>query len=190
MALIFLTGGARSGKSARAVGLARAASTDEVTFVATAEAGDAEMATRIRLHRAERPENWRTVEAPIDLEPAIAGLPPGGVGIIDCLSLWVSNLLAIARAADVGADVAADIEAAGESAAKACAQSDGTWIVVSNEVGMGLVPMHPLGRDYRDLLGRVNATFSQHAELAQFMVAGRALTLGEHNADLILKESR
>lgn len=181
MALTFLTGGARSGKSARAVLMAIASGRD-VTFVATAQARDAEMADRIRLHRAERPAHWASVEAPLDLDSAITGVAAGSVGIIDCLSLWVSNLLE-------RGDSAPRVEAAAALVAAACVASAADWIVVSNEVGMGLVPMHPLGRDYRDRLGRVNATFSQHAALAQFMVAGRALTLGDHNLDLTDKEN-
>lgn len=181
MPLTFLTGGARSGKSARAV-LMTAEGGRHATFVATAQARDAEMADRIRLHRAERPARWATVEAPLDLEPAIAGVGPESAGIIDCLSLWVANLLE-------RGDSGPQIEAAAERVAAACAASTADWFVVSNEVGMGLVPMHPLGRDYRDRLGRVNATFSRHAALAQFMVAGRALTLGHHNLDLTYKEN-
>lgn len=176
MTLTFLTGGARSGKSARAVLLA-AASGRHVTFVATAQARDAEMADRIRLHRAERPARWTTVEAPLDLGPAIGGVDGASVGIIDCLSLWVANLLE-------RGDTGPEIDAAAERAAAACAASTADWFVVSNEVGMGLVPMHPVGRGYRDRLGRVNATFSHRASLAQLMVAGRALTLGDHNLDL------
>jgi adenosylcobinamide kinase / adenosylcobinamide-phosphate guanylyltransferase len=176
MPLTFLTGGARSGKSARAVLLA-AASGRPVTFVATAQARDEEMADRIRLHRAERPDRWTTVEAPLDLEAAIVGVGAGVVGIIDCLSLWVANLLE-------RGDSAPQVDDAAQRAAAVCAASTTDWFVVSNEVGMGLVPMHPLGREYRDRLGRVNAAFSRRASLAQLMVAGRALTLGEHNLDL------
>lgn len=182
MPLTFLTGGARSGKSARAVLLAEASGRD-VAFIATAQARDAEMADRIRLHRAERPPGWTTIEAPLDLDLAIAGVGAESAGIIDCLSLWVSNLLE-------RGDSAEQIEAAADVAATACAASGAQWFVVSNEVGMGLVPMHPLGREYRDRLGRVNATFSRHAALAQFMVAGRALTLGDHNLDLTPQEDR
>jgi adenosyl cobinamide kinase/adenosyl cobinamide phosphate guanylyltransferase len=176
MPLTFLTGGARSGKSARAVLMATARAR-HVTFVATAEARDAEMSDRIRLHREERPAGWTTIEAPIDLAPAIAGVGAESVGIIDCLSLWVANLIE-------RGDTAPQVEEAAERAAVACAASAADWFVVSNEVGMGLVPMHPLGRDYRDRLGRVNATFSRRASVAQLMVAGRALTLGDHNLDL------
>jgi adenosylcobinamide kinase/adenosylcobinamide-phosphate guanylyltransferase len=181
MALTFLTGGARSGKSARAV-LMAAASGRDVTFVATAQARDVEMAERIRLHQAERPADWATIEAPLELEPVIAGLAAGSTGIIDCLSLWVANLLE-------RGDSAPQIEAAAELVATTCAASAVDWIVVSSEVGMGLVPMHPVSRDYRDRLGRVNATFSRHAALAQFMVAGRALILGDHNLDLATREN-
>ena len=115
MALTFLTGGARSGKSARAVLMAEASGRD-VTFVATAQARDAEMADRIRLHRAERPADWAAIEAPLDLELAIAGLGAESAGIIDCLSLWVSNLLE-------RGDSAEQIEAAADLVATACVAS-------------------------------------------------------------------
>lgn len=176
MTLTFLTGGARSGKSARAVQLATASGRD-VTFIATARMSDSEMADRVRLHRAERPADWSTIETPCDLEATISTLGAQSTGIIDCLSLWVANLLE-------RGDSPGQIEGAAERAATACAASAAHWIAVSNEVGMGLVPMHPLSRDYRDRLGRVNATFSHRAGLAQLMVAGRALTLGDHTLDL------
>lgn len=169
MTMSLLLGGARSGKSRLAVDRARA-SGHPVFFVATGEAGDAEMADRIGRHRAERPAEWTTIEEPVDLEHAVARVPDGSVAILDCLSLWVSNL--------IGADHDADaIEARADRVARACATSDVAWIVVTNEVGMGLVPMSPLGRDYRDRLGRVNAIFSHHADLAQLVVSGRTLTL-------------
>lgn len=176
MTLTFLTGGARSGKSTRALLLARAAG-DQVTFVATAQARDDEMTDRIRRHRSERPASWATVEAPLDLAPVVGSLGAGEVGILDCLSLWVSNLMEREDSAEA-------IEAAAEDVARACAASAAHWIVVSNEVGLGLVPMHPVGRDYRDRLGRVNSIFSAQAQDALLMAAGRGVPLGSHNDQL------
>lgn len=176
MTMTFLTGGARSGKSTRALLLAQRHG-GPVTFVATAETRDDEMSDRIRRHRAERPVDWATIEAPHDLGPTIASLGEGDVGILDCLSLWVSNLLERGDTAD-------QVEQAAEAAARACASSSASWFVVSNEVGLGLVPMHPVGRDYRDRLGRVNSIFSRHASTSLLLVAGRAIRLGDHNDDL------
>lgn len=169
MTLTLLLGGARSGKSALAVRRAQGTGRP-VVFVATGEAGDAEMRERIRRHQAERPAGWTTTEAPLDLDAAVAAVPKGSVAILDCLSLWVANLMG-AGTSEAG------VEARAERVASACATSSTTWFVVTNEVGMGLVPMSSLGRDYRDLLGRVNATFARHADLAQLVVAGRTLTL-------------
>jgi adenosylcobinamide kinase / adenosylcobinamide-phosphate guanylyltransferase len=169
MSLTVLIGGARSGKSAAAVRLATAANAP-VTFIATAEARDAEMATRIGRHRRERPSAWATVEAPIMLTDAVAAAPPGDSVIIDCLTLWVSNMIE----ADRGDD---DVMAAADAFAGASVARPGSTFVVTNEVGAGLVPMEPLSRRYRDLLGLVNASVVASAERAYFMVAGRALAL-------------
>lgn len=169
MSLTLLTGGARSGKSAIAVRRARAHH-GPVVFVATGEARDAEMATRIARHQAERPASWGTVEAPRDLADAVAAQPRDALLLVDCLSLWVSNLL------ERGDDEAAVTEHA-ELLARCCADRAAPSIVVTNEVGLGLVPMHPLGRAYRDALGRVNATVAGHADLVQLVVVGRTLTL-------------
>jgi adenosyl cobinamide kinase/adenosyl cobinamide phosphate guanylyltransferase len=162
MPLTFLLGGARSGKSSLALRLA--ARHDDVVFVATAEARDDEMAARIALHRAERPSHWRTVEEPLRLRAAIEAGPPDACLVVDCLSLWVANLLE--------ADEPVDADAARVAAAR-----PGPTVVVSNEVGMGLVPTTPLGREYRDVLGRVNAEWAASAERAYLVVAGRALPL-------------
>lgn len=169
MPLTFLTGGARSGKSAVAV--RRAGRTGApVVFVATGEAGDAEMADRITRHRAERPAHWSTVEAPTDLVEALAGLAPGQTVVVDCLSLWVSNLMGR------GVDEAGTLDRAHALGRWATAYP-GEVVVVTNEVGSGIVPMHPVSRDYRDRLGRVNAVVAGYAALAQLVVAGRTLTL-------------
>jgi adenosyl cobinamide kinase/adenosyl cobinamide phosphate guanylyltransferase len=167
--LVVLLGGARSGKSARAVELA-ARSEASVTFVATAEARDDEMAARIADHRASRPEAWRTVEEPLDLLAAVSAAEPGGTVVVDCLSLWAANALE-------RGDSDADVEAHAAAAAAAAAARPGLTVAVSNEVGLGIVPQTALGRRYRDLLGRVNAIWVEAADEASLVVAGRSLRL-------------
>ena len=169
MTLMLLLGGARSGKSTLA--LRRAQAHDgPVVFVATAEPRDAEMAERIERHRAERDATWTTVEAPLDLAGALSAAPAAACVIVDCLTLWVANRLA-------RGDGEPEIVAlAGETAATAAARA-APAIVVSNEVGMGVVPASRLGRDYRDVLGRVNAVFADAAGEAALVVAGRPLWL-------------
>jgi adenosyl cobinamide kinase/adenosyl cobinamide phosphate guanylyltransferase len=162
--LTFLLGGARSGKSSLAVELAERAG-GPVTFIATATAGDDEMAARIEAHRAERPGTWTTVEEPIRLLDALEAAE--GTVVVDCLSLWVANLLE---------DAATEIEEQAVAAASVAARR-GRTIAVSNEVGLGVVPATPLGRCYRDVLGRVNAAWAEAAEVTLLVVAGRALPL-------------
>jgi adenosyl cobinamide kinase/adenosyl cobinamide phosphate guanylyltransferase len=174
MGLVLVTGGARSGKSALAVEIA-AAQQRPVAFLATAQAGDAEMAARIARHRAGRPRGWRTVEEPLALESAIAAIAAGDCLLIDCLSLWAANALA-AGDADGDADA---VEAAGRAAAALAARRAGPTVAVTNEVGMGVVPATPLGRRYRDVLGRVNATWAAAADHALLVVCGRALVLSD-----------
>jgi adenosyl cobinamide kinase/adenosyl cobinamide phosphate guanylyltransferase len=164
MTLTLLLGGARSGKSSLAVALAG----ERATFVATGTAGDEEMAARIALHRAERPAGWTTVEVPIDLGAALAAAD--GVVVVDCLSLWVANLL------EAGWEEGA-IEEEARAVAALAAQRPVKTIAVSNEVGLGIVPATPLGRRYRDVLGRVNSIWAAAAERAVLVVAGRALEL-------------
>jgi adenosylcobinamide kinase/adenosylcobinamide-phosphate guanylyltransferase len=166
--LTFVTGGARSGKSSYALQLAEAAGT-RVALIATAEARDAEMRQRIAKHRAERPATWRTVEEPIALAAALTGLAADEFAIVDCLSLWVSNLIE-------GTDAAA-IEALATEAAALAAGHAGGCVAVTNEVGMGIVPLNPLARAYRDVLGRVNAIWAEAAEDAVLAVSGRVLRL-------------
>jgi adenosylcobinamide kinase / adenosylcobinamide-phosphate guanylyltransferase len=169
MALTLLLGGARSGKSARALDLA-ADWQGQVVFVATAEAGDPEMAARIARHRLERPASWRTVEAPLELVRAFDSIPDRAFVILDCLTLWVANAIEAGWSDE-------DVERAGAAVATIVAGREQPTVVVSNEVGLGLVPQTPLGRTYRDLLGRVNALFAAEAENAYLMVAGRTLEL-------------
>jgi adenosyl cobinamide kinase/adenosyl cobinamide phosphate guanylyltransferase len=166
--LILLLGGARSGKSDLAVRLG-AAQAAPVVLIATAEAGDDEMALRIERHQSERPSTWETVEAPIELERAIGEVPPDSCLILDDLTLWVANML--------GEHDEEEIETLGGQAAWSAAARPGVTIAVSNEVGLGLVPDNALGRRYRDVLGRVNASWAHAADESYFLVAGRLLPL-------------
>ncbi|HYY81188.1 MAG TPA: bifunctional adenosylcobinamide kinase/adenosylcobinamide-phosphate guanylyltransferase [Actinomycetes bacterium] len=169
MALTLLLGGARSGKSALAVRLARGWA-GPVALVATLQPRDQETAERIERHRAERPPGWATVEAPSELEAALAGQAGGAFVIVDCLTLWVANLVEQGLTDERVAARAAE-------AAKLAAARPGPTVAVSNEVGSGIVPVNPLARRYRDLLGRVNATWAAAAANAVLLVAGRALPL-------------
>lgn len=175
MALTVLLGGARSGKSRWAIRLASEARRP-VTFVATGEARDEEMADRINRHRAERPSDWTTVEEPIHLADALRAADAGRTVIVDCLTLWVSNLLEQGLGDDEVRDAAAD-------AAGVAAHHVGEAIVISNEVGSGIVPMTPLGRRYQDLLGEVNAIWVERSTRAALVVAGRPLWLPEASAE-------
>ena len=168
MSLTFVTGGARSGKSAHALRLALAADAP-VAMIATAEARDAEMRERIAAHRRERPASWRTVEEPLDLAGALRGLATGEYAVIDCLSLWVSNLLE--------RESAVAIESLASEAAALAAAHDGGCVAVSSEVGMGIVPDNALARSYRDVLGRVNAIWAEAADDALLAISGRVLRL-------------
>lgn len=167
MPLTLFLGGARSGKSALAVRRGEAFG-GPVAFIATAEPRDREMADRIARHRAERPAGWTTIEAPADLARAVAGVPDGACTIVDCLSLWVSNLLE--REEEAIAELATE-------AARRAAERAAPTIAVSNEVGMGIVPANPLARRYRDALGRVNAIWAERATEAALVIAGRRLPL-------------
>jgi len=169
MALTFLLGGARSGKSALAVRTASSWS-GPVVFVATGTAGDEEMAERIRRHRAERPPGWTTVEEPVQLHEVVRGVPTDACLLVDCLSLWVANVLE-----DGWQDDAVEEEAT--AVAATAASREAMTVVVSNEVGLGVVPETPLGRRYRDVLGRVNAIFADAASEPLLVVAGRKIRL-------------
>jgi adenosylcobinamide kinase/adenosylcobinamide-phosphate guanylyltransferase len=170
MSLVVLLGGARSGKSQLALQLAERASAP-VVFLATGEAGDEEMADRIARHRQERPSSWSTVEEPVELERAVNDVGDTVTLIVDCLSLWVSNL--------IEQRPAPEIEAAAAAAANVAAARPGLTIAVSNEVGLGIVPDNALARAYRDVLGRVNALWVAAADEAYLVVSGRRIKLEE-----------
>ena len=170
MSLILVTGGVRAGKSAVAERLAREAGGDSVCYVATAEALDDEMAVRIAAHRATRPAGWATVEAPRGVAAALPPPGPARVVLIDCLTVLVSNiLLAHPELASV-ADVWPGVEAEADGII-GYARSTPT-IVVTNEVGLGVVPPTKLGRVYRDLLGMANQRLAAAAEAVYLVVAG------------------
>jgi len=162
VALTLLLGGARSGKSRLAKGLTPGPG--PVTLIATAEARDDEMRDRILQHQKSRPTHWRVVEEPIDLEPTLIAAEDDVV-IVDCLTLWVSNLI------EAGFDDA-EIEARARSSAAVAAARRLATVVVSNEVGSGIVPVNELARRYRDLLGRVNSIWADAADRVYLAVAG------------------
>lgn len=168
MGFTLVLGGARSGKSAYAARQAEAAAENgRLVMIATAEALDTEMVERIAHHQAERGEKWCTVEAPVDLADTIAALAPEDVAVVDCLTLWVSNLLMRGRSAD---DEAAGLV----TALKTCPAR--LWLV-SNETGMGIVPENALARRFRDQAGRLHQRLAAEAERAVLVVAGLPLTL-------------
>lgn len=173
--LILILGGARAGKSAFAEQLALERGGD-VLYVATAEAGDEEMASRIAAHRAARPAAWRTIEAPRDVATRVAAAPPPATVLVDCLTLLVSNLL-LAHGAEGAVAVAGRIDGEVSAMLRQYDAGEASWIVVSNEVGLGLVPPNPLGRAYRDLLGRANQRVAARAGRVYLLVAGLPVEL-------------
>jgi adenosylcobinamide kinase/adenosylcobinamide-phosphate guanylyltransferase len=166
-AVTLVLGGARSGKSRHAEALvAGAAST--ATYIATAEAGDSEMAARIAEHRRRRGALWRTVEEPLDLAAAIrAEAHPARPVLVDCLTLWLSNLMCAGLV----------VEHESEGLRAALRDTGGPVVLVANEVGMGLVPETPLGREFRDAAGRLNQDIAALADRVVFVAAGLPLVL-------------
>lgn len=164
---VFVLGGARSGKSAFAERLALATGLDRV-YIATGQAFDTEMEARIDAHRQSRGDGWRTVEAPCALAHAIsAEARTDRVLLVDCLTLWLSNLML--------AD--SDTSSAMTELGCALANADGTIILVSNEVGLSIVPDNALARTFRDRSGRMNQTIAALADEAFFVAAGLPLKL-------------
>jgi len=167
MTSLFVLGGARSGKSRFAQARAEAMP-GELVFIATAQAFDAEMTDRIARHRADRDARWRTVEAPIALAEAIAQhSAPGRVLLVDCLTLWTSNLL-------LGEH---DIDAATQALERAVITAPGPVILVANEVGLGIVPDNALARRFRDHAGLLNQRIAAAAQQVVLVTAGLPLSL-------------
>ncbi|MGC4027201.1 MAG: bifunctional adenosylcobinamide kinase/adenosylcobinamide-phosphate guanylyltransferase [Mesorhizobium sp.] len=159
--LTFILGGARSGKSAHAEKLIEQLS-GPWFYIATAQAFDDEMRERIHLHRERRGAPWQTVEAPLDLCAALDAIPDGVPVLVDCLTLWLSNQML------ADADLAAECAALTEK----LSLPRGPWFVVSNEVGLGIVPDNALARRFRDEAGRLNQSVAAVANRVLFMVAG------------------
>jgi len=166
-AVTLVLGGARSGKSRHAEALILGAAAS-ATYIATAEPGDAEMAARIAEHRARRGAFWRTVEEPLDLAAAIrAYTDPARPILVDCLTLWLSNLLGAGRV----------VAHESETLCAALRDAGGPVVLVANEVGLGLVPETPLGRAFRDAAGRLNQQVAALADRVVFVAAGLPLVL-------------
>ena len=164
-------GGARSGKSTYAETLVESAGGR--VYLATAEAGDAEMAERILRHRQRRGKSWRTVEEPLDLAGALMRhAQPGRPILVDCLTLWLSNLMAAGR----------DVDGEMKALADGLSTLAGPVVLVANEVGLGLVPETPLGRAFRDHAGRLNQTIARKADRVVFIAAGLPLILKDTQA--------
>lgn len=176
--LIVVLGGTRSGKSRfgreRAAAIAAGA---PVTYVATAGAGDPELDDRIRRHRLDRPAEWQTIEAGVDLEAAIRAVEPGTTILLDGLTLWASLALA-----DDPSRLDAILDGAFTDVLGAIADHDGGVVVVSDEIGLGMVPLDPLGRAFRDLLGIAHQRLVARSDEAWLMVAGRAIVLASPTA--------
>jgi len=168
--MILVLGGVRSGKSSFVEKIARE-SGKSVLFIATAAAGDAEMAERIHKHKASRPANWRTLEIPQELGRKIKS-PVADIIIIDCITLLVSNILASLPENTPAEIIMSKIHGEIDELIAVQARLGGQWLLVSNEVGLGVVPPYPLGRVYRDALGWANQTLAKSAKRVVFMVAG------------------
>ena len=164
--ITLVLGGARSGKSRYAEKLITASPPPWI-YVATAQAGDAEMAERIALHRARRANGWQTCEAPQDLAAAFAASPKNAPLLVDCLTLWLSNRML------ADADIEREVGALEASLDK----RTGTIVLVSNEVGSGIVPENALARRFRDAQGRLNERIAARAHRVVLMVAGLPLTV-------------
>lgn len=167
MSFVFVTGGARSGKSDYAMSLAEKADR-RLVYIATASAGDEEMRERIENHRRSRGINWRTIEEPLDIAGAVSSLGGDGASVvIDCLTLWLTNLMMQDMEAfeDVAVNKAREL-------ANALRAFNGAAIVVSNEIGLGIVPENALSRRFRDAAGLANRVMAASADEVYLVVSG------------------
>jgi adenosylcobinamide kinase/adenosylcobinamide-phosphate guanylyltransferase len=174
--LVLILGGARSGKSSYAQSLAEATG-QSVTFIATAQALDEEMSARIQKHRAERPANWETLEIPFEIASRVQ--VKSNIVILDCVTLLISNLLMQFVKNDIvnEAPYLAAVQKEINGLISLLRSSDQDWLIISNEVGMGLVPPYQMGRVYRDAIGWANQRLAREADKVIFMVAGIPTTI-------------
>ena len=181
--LTLILGGARSGKSTHALSLAQAYG-GRVLYIATAAAGDEEMAERIATHKSERPPDWVTLEVQQEIGAAVRKLEAHYEAVIlDCMTLLVSNLLFSVPEPLSESAVWERIDKELDGILEAVKSTRAAWLVVSNEVGLGLVPENKLGRLYRDLLGRANQRLAQAADEVILMVAGVPLTVKKQTGE-------
>ncbi len=163
----FILGGARSGKSSFAEGLIKSSGLDAI-YVATGRAWDEEMSVRIDLHKKQRGSLWRTIEEPLDLLDTLQGVAGEGKAVlVDCLTLWLTNLMMDER----------NITAETRQLVEALPKLQGSIVLVSNEVGLGIVPENRMARDFRDHAGRLHQAVAQAAATVYFVAAGLPLTM-------------
>ena len=162
--LTFVLGGARSGKSRHAEALVEACSPPWI-YLATAQAFDGEMVARIAQHRARRRSNWQTHETPLDVATFLAQAPEGRPLLVDCATLWLTNVMLAGR----------DAEAECRRLVDVLQKPRGPWVIVSNEVGSGIVPDNALARRFADEAGRLNQAIAARADTVLLMVAGIAM---------------
>ena len=198
--IVLITGAVRSGKSAFAERLAKDLTRytpGEVVYVATSRLWDEEMAARIAIHRAQRPQAWRTVEEPLDLESAVGAARDASAVIVESIDAWVSNRLMDAnpvqrqqldRAAMAALEHALVAHARGVVQAHREGRGAATLILVTLEAGMGVVPAYPLGRAFRDLLGRVNAALAAQADRVYLLVAGLPVDVKRLSQELLAEQ--
>ncbi|HQP91366.1 MAG TPA: bifunctional adenosylcobinamide kinase/adenosylcobinamide-phosphate guanylyltransferase [Candidatus Omnitrophota bacterium] len=163
--IIYIFGGAKSGKSTMALSLAKEIK-GAVAFIATAEAKDREMKKRIMAHKASRPKNWLTLEEPIDIDRALSKIDPQTrTVIVDCITLWITNLMMRKKNQRY-------IEDKTRTVIDICKKIRARCIFISNEVGSGIVPSNKLSREFRDIAGRINQMIADASSEAYFMVSG------------------
>ena len=162
--LTFVLGGARSGKSRHAEALVEACAPPWI-YLATAQAFDGEMVARVAQHRARRGNDWQTHETPLDVADFLAQVPEGRPLLMDCATLWLTNVMLAER----------DIDAECRRLVEALQQPRGPWVIVSNEVGSGIVPENALARRFADEAGKLNQAIAARADTVLLMVAGIAM---------------
>ena len=173
MSISLILGGARSGKSTRAEALAKASGLD-VCYVATAPSmdDDAEWQARIEQHQKQRPDDWQVIEEPLDLIRIFtSGADTSSIVLVDCLTLWLSNLLYADK----------DVQTEADNLCSVLKAYQGDVVLVSNEVGLGLVPESELGRNFRDEQGRLNQNIAAVADHVEFIAAGLPLVLKQQS---------